>query len=92
MAEVTEQETNNQVVERFCRFLLDFSPGAGPEDADDADDGGGGGKRPYAAQLPPTQHPCVVLPTEGAKADIRRDTRQHRAPWHPSGALACTLR
>ena len=51
MAEVTEQETNNQVVERFCRFLLDFSPGAGPEDADDADDGGGGGKRPYAAQL-----------------------------------------
>ncbi|KAH8065826.1 hypothetical protein JL722_209 [Aureococcus anophagefferens] len=51
MAEVTEQETNNQVVERFCRFLLDFSPGASPEDADDDGGGCGGGKRPYPSQL-----------------------------------------
>ncbi|KAK7253426.1 minichromosome maintenance subunit [Aureococcus anophagefferens] len=66
MAEVTEQETNNQVVERFCRFLLDFSPGASPEDADDDGGGCGGGKRPTLA----SQLEGMVAAEEGATVRV----------------------
>ena len=52
--EVTEQETDNQVVERFCRFLLDYSPAPRvPEDDEEENGGGGGGseERPYDKML-----------------------------------------
>mmetsp|Transcript_21609 Transcript_21609/g.66404 ORF Transcript_21609/g.66404 Transcript_21609/m.66404 type:complete len:815 (+) Transcript_21609:206-2650(+) len=47
MAESTERETDNQVEERFCRFLLDCTKG----DEGDGDAGDGEPKRPYVAQL-----------------------------------------
>ena len=49
--EMTEEETNNQVVERFCRFLLDFSPAARNGMEDEEEGVATTGERPYDAQL-----------------------------------------
>ena len=67
--EVTEQETDNQVVERFCRFLLDYSPAPRvPEDDEEENGGGGGGseERPYDKMLV-----RFVRSTRGARGRAR---------------------